>query len=91
LIEPLAGIDHWALQPPSMARVAPWKKAASWLARQRTDDRLHLEVADDGSGGVRAGGGMRGMADRVHALGGELAVHSTTDGTRVRAVIPCAS
>jgi signal transduction histidine kinase len=61
------------------------------VSLERTDDRLHLEVADDGSGGVRAGGGMRGMADRVHALGGELAVHSTTDGTRVRAVIPCAS
>jgi len=43
------------------------------------------------SGGVRAGGGMRGMADRVHALGGELAVHSTAGGTRVRAVIPCGS
>jgi signal transduction histidine kinase len=59
------------------------------VSLERTDDRLHLEVADDGSGGVQAGGGMRGMADRVHALGGKLAVHSTTDGTRVRAVIPC--
>jgi signal transduction histidine kinase len=61
------------------------------VSLERTDDRLHLEVADDGSGGVRAGGGMRGMADRVRALGGELAVHSTTDGTSVRAVIPCGS
>jgi len=61
------------------------------VSLERTDDRLRLEVADDGSGGVRAGGGMRGMADRVHALGGELAVHSTAGGTRVRAVIPCGS
>jgi signal transduction histidine kinase len=61
------------------------------VSLERTDDRLHVEVADDGSGGVRAGGGMRGMADRVQALGGKLAVHSTTDGTRVRAVIPCGS
>jgi len=61
------------------------------VSLERTDDRLRLEVADDGSGGARGGGGMRGMADRVHALGGELAVDSTTGGTRVRAVIPCGS
>jgi signal transduction histidine kinase len=61
------------------------------VSLERSDDQLHLEVADDGSGGVRAGGGMRGMADRVQALGGQLAVHSTSGGTRVRAVIPCGS
>ena len=62
------------------------------VSLERTEDRLRLEVADDGGGGVREGGGMRGMADRVAALGGELRVDSAASGgTRVRAVIPCAS
>jgi signal transduction histidine kinase len=51
---------------------------------------LLLEVTDDGGGGARPGGGIRGMADRVEALGGELTVEtSAEDGTRVRATIPC--
>jgi signal transduction histidine kinase len=61
------------------------------VSLERTNGRLHLEVADDGQGGARAGRGMRGMADRVHALGGDLAIRSTTGGTSVRAVIPCES
>jgi signal transduction histidine kinase len=59
---------------------------------ERTDGRLRLDVADDGSGGVQPGGGLRGMADRVEALGGEIEVTSVAaQGTRVRAVIPCGS
>jgi signal transduction histidine kinase len=59
---------------------------------ERTGDRLLLEVADDGAGGGHDGSGIRGMADRVEALGGELQVAGVTDGgTRVRAVIPCGS
>ncbi|MFZ0384080.1 MAG: ATP-binding protein [Solirubrobacteraceae bacterium] len=58
----------------------------------RTDDRLALEVVDTGAGGVRDGGGLRGMADRVAALGGNLHVDGAPgDGTRICAVIPCAS
>lgn len=54
---------------------------------------LRLEVADDGRGGARAhhGGGLQGLADRVAAAGGRLAVHSpAAGGTRVCAEIPCA-
>ena len=52
-----------------------------------------VEVADDGVGGASAerGSGLRGLADRVEALGGHLHVTSPPgDGTRVRAEIPCA-
>jgi signal transduction histidine kinase len=56
----------------------------------QADGELKLSVSDDGSGLVRPGGGIRGMADRVEALGGALAVESVRgSGTRVRAVIPC--
>ena len=54
---------------------------------------LVLEVSDDGIGGAGAGGGsgLRGLADRVEALGGRLTVSSPPGrGTRLRAEIPCA-
>lgn len=59
---------------------------------QRSADRLRVAVTDDGDGGARTGGGIRGMADRVEAQGGELTVDSPVGGgTSVRAVIPCGS
>jgi signal transduction histidine kinase len=61
-----------------------------------TDDgqRLIVEVADDGIGGASAAGagsGLRGLADRVEALGGRFTVSSPPGrGTTLRAEIPCA-
>ena len=54
------------------------------------DGLIRVEVADDGKGGARASGsGLRGLADRVGALGGRLQVHSPSGGgTRVVATIP---
>jgi signal transduction histidine kinase len=52
-----------------------------------------VEVVDDGIGGAdtHGGSGLRGLADRVEALGGRLRVWSPTGGgTRVEAEIPCA-
>ena len=52
-----------------------------------------VEVADDGVGGADAarGSGLRGLADRVEALGGRLRVDSPPGGgTTVRAELPCA-
>jgi PAS domain S-box-containing protein len=55
------------------------------------DGALAVEVRDDGRGGADVeGGGLRGLADRVAALGGELSVRSPDGGgTVMRAVIPC--
>jgi PAS domain S-box-containing protein len=54
------------------------------------DDRLVVAVEDDGSGGADvAGSGLRGLTDRVEALGGRLTLESPGGGgTRVRAEIP---
>jgi signal transduction histidine kinase len=55
--------------------------------------RLTVEVADDGIGGAATGGGsgLRGLADRVEALGGSLTVSSPPGrGTTLRAELPCA-
>jgi signal transduction histidine kinase len=63
------------------------------LTAVRQGPLLLLEVADDGIGGAGAGGGsgLRGLADRVEALGGRLTVSSPPGrGTTLRAEIPCA-
>jgi len=63
-----------------------------WIARP--NGRLHIEVADDGVGGAAPGGGagLRGMADRVHALGGRLVIDSPPGlGTRVCVEMHCVS
>jgi len=55
------------------------------------DGVLSVEVADDGIGGadLASGSGLRGLADRLSALDGALAVSSSVgSGSRVRAVIP---
>lgn len=58
------------------------------------DGRLHIEVQDDGVGGVDTehGTGLRGLGDRIDALGGLMWVESgPAGGTRVRVELPCAS
>ena len=55
------------------------------------DGWAEIAVADDGVGGARAGGGsgLRGLADRVEALGGRLTLTSAPGhGTTVRARVP---
>ncbi len=56
-------------------------------------DAVVVETADDGIGGAdpARGVGLRDVADRVGALGGELSITSPAGGgTRIRAEIPCA-
>jgi signal transduction histidine kinase len=57
----------------------------------RRDGWLDLEVRDDGSGGadVAAGSGLRGLADRIGALGGTLEIDSPPGaGTTLRVSLP---
>jgi signal transduction histidine kinase len=78
----------------SLANVAKYAQASSArveVTRRASD--VVVEVADDGVGGADEdrGSGLRGLADRVEALGGTLRVWSPAGGgTRVRAEIPCA-
>jgi signal transduction histidine kinase len=54
--------------------------------------RLDVEVRDDGAGGAepRRGTGLRGLRDRVSALGGTFTVDSPPGrGTVVRVELPC--
>jgi signal transduction histidine kinase len=74
----------------NVARHAEATSAVVELERNR--GVLIVEVRDDGIGGASAdtGSGLRGLADRVEALGGRLQVWSPEGrGTRLRAEIPC--
>jgi len=54
-------------------------------------DLVTVVIADDGSGGAdpSSGSGLKGVADRVEALGGRLLVQSPAgQGTRLLAEIP---
>jgi signal transduction histidine kinase len=76
----------------ALANAAKHAQADSAQVEAVTDaDRLHLSVSDDGVGGAEAdGAGLRGLADRVEALGVRLHVESPPGaGTRVLAEIPC--
>jgi len=59
----------------------------------REDERLVVEVSDDGRGGADAsGGGLTGLRKRVEALDGALRIASPPGGpTLLRAELPCAS
>jgi len=56
------------------------------------DDRLSIEVTDDGRGGADGqwGSGLQGLVDRLATLNGRLAVRSPAGGgTQLTADIPC--
>jgi signal transduction histidine kinase len=78
----------------SLTNIAKYACASSAAVDVRhANGRLVVEIVDDGIGGAdtRHGSGLRGLADRVEALGGRLRVWSPAGvGTRVEAEIPCA-
>lgn len=57
----------------------------------RDNAGMHVEVADDGSGGATVvdGSGLQGLDDRVAAAGGVFTVQTGPAGTTLTAVIPC--
>ena len=78
-----------------LANVAKHASAsAATVEVSRANGQVVVEIVDDGVGGADSerGSGLRGLADRVEALGGRLRVWSPTGGgTRVKAEMPCGS
>lgn len=76
----------------ALANVAKYADASKARVAVVADDaRLRVQVTDDGSGGADPGegSGLRGLADRVEALGGRLFVDSEPGrGTTVAAELP---
>ncbi len=63
------------------------------VAATYADQQLTVEVTDDGIGGATpaGGSGLRGLRDRIEALGGRFTISSPPGrGTTLRAEIPCA-
>lgn len=66
--------------------------SAATLSATVTDGRLRVRVADNGRGGAdpERGSGLRGLQDRVAALGGWLRIaDDPSGGTRLEAELPC--
>jgi signal transduction histidine kinase len=76
----------------ALANAAKYASASRVVVRVAANDRAALvEIADDGVGGAdpAQGSGLRGLADRVEALGGQLRLESPPGvGTRLSAEIP---
>ena len=77
----------------ALANVGKYAQASQTTIRvSRDNGHAVIEVADDGVGGADGahGSGLRGLTDRVEALGGRLRVASPVGrGTVVTAEIPC--
>jgi PAS domain S-box-containing protein len=91
LPEPVEAAAYYVVAE-ALTNAAKHARASEVTVRiERDDGFARIEVADDGVGGAGAGGGsgLRGLADRVEALGGRLALDSPVgQGTTVRAEIP---
>jgi signal transduction histidine kinase len=76
----------------SLTNVGRYAQATQATVRvQCVDSTAVVEVSDDGVGGAdpTSGSGLRGLRDRVEALGGALIVTSPEgEGTTIRAEIP---
>ncbi len=94
LPEPVEAAAYYVVAE-SLANIAKYASASAVsVSVDRHNGQAVVEVADDGVGGAdpARGSGLRGLADRVEALGGAFAVESRpSGGTQVRAEIPCGS
>jgi PAS domain S-box-containing protein len=94
LPEPVEAAAYYLIAE-ALTNVAKYARASLVTVRvAATDAAVLVEVSDDGVGGADpgAGSGLRGLADRVEALGGSLEVVSPAGGgTSLRAEFPLQS
>ena len=76
----------------ALANAAKYAAASNVQVRIVDEDtRMIIEIADDGIGGANPalGSGLRGLTDRVQALGGEITIDGAPGhGTLLRAQLP---
>src|SRR5215210_559646 len=91
LPEPVEAAAYYMVAE-ALTNVAKYAQAEHATVRVlRAAEHVEVTVTDDGVGGAdhRAGSGLRGLADRVEALGGQLEVRSPPGGgTTMAARIP---
>jgi len=86
------GVAAYFVVAEALTNVAKYASASHiGLLADADHGQLRIEISDDGVGGAdpAAGSGLRGLADRVAALGGKLDVRSPSGaGTRLVARLP---
>jgi signal transduction histidine kinase len=91
-LDPTVEAAVYFLCSEALANVGKYAEASQvTIDVARLDERVVVSIEDDGIGGADAsrGSGLRGLADRVEALGGQLSVRSPMGGgTRLDAAIP---
>jgi signal transduction histidine kinase len=91
LPEPVEAAAYYVVAE-ALTNAAKHARASTVSVRIDRDNGLaRIQVTDDGIGGAGAegGSGLRGLADRVEALGGRLRLDSPLgEGTKVHAEIP---
>jgi signal transduction histidine kinase len=94
-LEPELEATAYFVAAEGLTNVTKHAHASSASLRACIDEgKLVIEVADDGVGGAAPNGGtgLRGLADRVEAQGGQLRIESPSrGGTRIIGEIPCES
>ena len=78
----------------ALANIAKHAGATAAEVEVTLADPVGLRVADDGNGGaaVTSGGGLRGIVDRIEAVGGAVDVHARPgQGTTITATLPASS
>ncbi len=91
-LEPAIETAAYFVVAEALTNVAKYARAnAVSVDLQCTNGTLVVTIADDGVGGADPGrgSGLRGLVDRVQAVGGRLEVDSPpSEGTRLRAQLP---
>lgn len=96
-LAPEVAITAYRVIQEALSNVAKHAGASQAVVRMvRRDERLHIEVADDGRGfdvaqghfARQAGIGIAGMRERVQALAGSFTIASHAGGTRIAIELP---
>jgi signal transduction histidine kinase len=95
--EPPSAVTHTAFfaVAEALTNIAKHANAHNVTVRAiASNGAIQIEVTDDGDGGADSddGTGLRGISDRVAAVGGTMRLHSPPGaGTRFEVELPCAS
>ena len=94
LPDAVAGTAYYIVAETLTNAVKHARASAAHVCLERLDESVRVEVGDDGVGGatISAGSELCGLADRVQALRGTLAIVSPRGGgTTITASIPVAA